>query len=47
MKPQYVKDKQLTAEKLAPILGMDEGKVLDILNKKERFRSNSDRQDGI
>ncbi|MBU8582480.1 penicillin-binding protein [Bacillus paralicheniformis] len=38
MEPQYVKNKQLTAEKLAPILGMDEGKVLDILNKKGAFQ---------
>ncbi len=33
MKPDYVQDKQMTAEKLAPIIGMDEGKILDLLNK--------------
>ncbi|MEC3606989.1 penicillin-binding protein [Bacillus glycinifermentans] len=32
--PQHVVNKEETAKKLAPILGMDEGKILDILNKK-------------
>ncbi|ASB89727.1 penicillin-binding protein [Bacillus sonorensis] len=32
--PQHVVNKEETAKKLAPILGMDEGEMLDILNKK-------------
>lgn len=32
-KPQHVVDKELTAEKLAPILGMDKEKILNLLNK--------------
>ncbi|KAA6452965.1 penicillin-binding protein [Bacillus swezeyi] len=38
MKPNYVQDKQKTAEKLAPIIGMDEGDILDILNKEKAFQ---------
>lgn len=33
-KPQHVVDKELTAEKLAPILGMDKKEILNYLNKK-------------
>ena len=32
--PQHVVDKELTAEKLAPILGMEKAKILERLNKK-------------
>ena len=33
-KPQHVVDKEKTARELAPIIGMDEAKVLELLNKK-------------
>ena len=38
-KPQHVVDKQLTAEKLAPILGMEVDEVLLYLNKEGVYQT--------
>ena len=37
-KPQHVVDKEMTAEKLAPILGMEKEKILEILNQKKLYQ---------
>ena len=37
-KLQHVKDKEMTAEKLAPILGMEKEKILEILNQKGLYQ---------
>ena len=38
-KPQHVVDKELTAEKLAPILGMEKDEVLRYLNKENLYQT--------
>lgn len=37
-RPQHVVDKDMTAEKLSPILGMEKEKILDILNQKGLYQ---------
>jgi len=37
-KPQHVVNKEETAEKLAPILGMEKEKILEILNQKKLYQ---------
>ena len=37
--PQHVVDKELTAEKLAPILGMSKDEVLNYLNKEGKYQT--------
>ena len=38
-KPQHVVDKDLTAEKLAPILGMTKEEILTYLNKENKYQT--------
>ena len=38
VKPQHVVDKEETAEKLSPILGMQKEKILEILNQKDLYQ---------
>ena len=38
-KPQHVVDKELTAEKLAPILGMEKEEILKYLNKENLYQT--------
>ncbi|MBQ9024255.1 MAG: hypothetical protein IJ105_03425 [Bacilli bacterium] len=38
VKPQHVVDKETTAEKLSPILGMEKEKILEILNQKGLYQ---------
>ena len=38
-KPQHVIDKELTAEKLAPILGMEKDEILHFLNKENVYQT--------
>ena len=37
-KPQHVVDKNMTAEKLSPVIGMDKEKILEILNQKGLYQ---------
>ena len=38
-KPQHVVDKDLTAEKLAPIIGMTKEEILTYLNKENKYQT--------